>query len=79
MSDKTAISNKQTYALAGIRISNELAVVEYYYTPDRLDAGYSLTISNGVMFTHNLARDGFRRSSVTEIATLAPDYGRLAA
>ena len=50
-------------------ISGALAVVEYVYTPDRLDAGYTLTLSNGVAFAHGLARDGFRRSLVTGVAS----------
>ena len=48
-------------------ISNSLAMVEYLYTRDRLDAGYTLTLSNGVTFTRRLSRDAYRRSLVTSI------------
>ena len=44
------------------------STVAYTCTPDRLDAGYSLTLSNGVVFTRSLLRDGFRRSLVTGVA-----------
>ncbi len=49
-------------------ISNEIASVEYQYTTDRLDAGYTLVLSNGLMFTRSLMRDAYRRSLVTDIA-----------
>ncbi len=52
-------------------VSNAVAVVSYLYTSDRLDAGYTLTLSNGVTFTRSLERDPFRRSLVTGIATTA--------
>ncbi len=48
-------------------ISNALANVEYLYTTDRLDAGYALTLSNGLVFTRSLMRDAYRRSLVTDI------------
>ena len=56
-------------------ISNDIALVEYAYTPDRLDAGYSLTLSNGVVFTRSLVRDGYRRSLVTGISNVANGVG----
>ena len=58
-----------TYAPDGqvATISNGIAVVEYLYTVDRLDAGYSLTLSNGLVFTRSLMRDAYRRSLVTNI------------
>ena len=56
-------------------ISNAIAVVEYAYTPDRLDAGYSLTLSNGVVFTRSLVRDCYRRSLVTGISSVANGVG----
>ena len=61
-------------------ISNDIALVEYAYTPDRLDAGYSLTLSNGVLFSRRLLRDGFRRSLVTNISSVTNgvDVGSLA-
>ena len=48
-------------------VSNDIAVADYTYTPDRLDSGYSLTLSNGVVFTRSLVRDDFRRSLVMDI------------
>lgn len=51
--------------------SNAIAIAEYQYTADGLDAGYSITLSNGVMFTRSVARDGYRRSLVTNIVTSA--------
>ena len=48
-------------------VSNDIAVADYAYTPDRLDAGYSLTLSNGVVFSRSLVRDDFRRSLVMDI------------
>ena len=56
-------------------ISNDIALVEYAYTPDRLDAGYSLTLSNGVVFTRSLVRDGYRRSLVSGISSVANGVG----
>ena len=56
-------------------ISNAIALVEYAYTPDRLDAGYSLTLSNGVVFTLSLLHDGYRRSLVTDISSVANGVG----
>ena len=48
-------------------ISNSLASVEYLYTADRLDAGYTVSLPNGVSFTRSLTRDAYRRSLVTGI------------
>ena len=56
-------------------ISNDIAIVEYAYTPDRFDAGYSLTLLNGVMFTRSIIRDGYRRSLVTGISSAANGVG----
>ena len=56
-------------------ISNTIALVEYAYTPDRLDAGYALTLSNGVVFLRSLLRDGFRRSLVTGVSSAANGIG----
>ena len=58
-----------------VLISNTTAVVDYAYTSDRLDAGYSLTLSNGVTFTRNLVRDSYRRSLVTGISSVANGVG----
>ncbi len=52
-------------------ISNSIAAVEYQYSADGLDAGYSVTLSNGVMFTRSVARDTYRRSLVTNIVNSA--------
>ncbi len=52
-------------------VSNAGAVVNYIYTSDRLDAGYTLVLSNGVAFTRNLERDPFRRSLVTCVTASA--------
>ncbi|MBP5543276.1 MAG: RHS repeat protein, partial [Kiritimatiellae bacterium] len=43
-------------------ISNAEAVVEYSYTSDRLDAGYTLTLTNGTTFTRTIVRDAYRRN-----------------
>ena len=48
-------------------ISNAIASVEYSYTADRLDAGYVLTLSNGLVLARSLTRDAYRRSLVTGI------------
>ena len=58
-----------TYAPDGLlaTISNAEAIVEYAYTHDRLDAGYTLTLTNGTVFTRAVVRDAYRRSLVTAI------------
>ena len=56
-------------------LSNDIAFVEYAYTPDLLDAGYSLVLSNGVVFTRSVERDGYRRSLVTGISSVANGVG----
>ncbi len=48
-------------------ISNAEAVVEYSYTSDRLDAGYTLTLTNGTTFTRTVVRDAYRRNLVLAI------------
>ncbi|MBP5542629.1 MAG: RHS repeat protein, partial [Kiritimatiellae bacterium] len=48
-------------------ISNDEAVVEYSYTSDRLDAGYTLTLTNGTTFTRTIVRDAYRRNLVIAI------------
>jgi len=58
-----------------VSISNDIAFVEYAYTPDHLDAGYSLTLSNGVVFTRSIVRDGYRRSLLTNISGVANGVG----
>ena len=49
--------------------SNAMAAVEYQYAADGLDAGYSLTLPGGAVFTRSVARDGLRRSLVTGIVS----------
>ncbi len=58
-----------TYAPDGLlaTISDAEAIVEYAYTPDRLDAGYTLTLTNGTVFTRSVVRDVYRRSLITAI------------
>ena len=58
-----------------VSISNDIALVEYAYTSDRLDAGYSLTLSNGVVFTRSIVRDDYRRSLMTGISSVANGAG----
>ena len=45
-------------------ISNAEAVVEYAYTPDGLDAGCTLALANGTVFTRTLVRDTYRRDLI---------------
>ena len=56
-------------------ISNEIAVVEYVYTPDRLDAGHTLTLPNGVVFARTILRNDYRRSLATDISSVANGAG----
>ncbi|MBO4288391.1 MAG: RHS repeat-associated core domain-containing protein [Kiritimatiellae bacterium] len=64
-----------TYAADGLldSISNAAAVVEYAYTPGRLDAGYLLTLSNGVSFSCSLERDDRRPSLVKGVSNSVND------
>ena len=48
-------------------ISNAEAVVEYAYSVDCRDMGYSLALTNGVVFTRTLGRDPYRRTLVTSV------------
>ena len=48
-------------------ISNAEAVVTYAYTPDGLDAGYTLALANEMTFTRTVVRDPFRRDLVARI------------
>ena len=50
-------------------VSNSIAAVEYQYAADGLDAGYSLTLPSGAVFTRSVARDAMRRSLVTGITS----------
>ena len=50
-------------------LSNELARVEYSYSPDRLDVGYTVTLSNGRTFSRNTVRDTYRRGLLMNIAS----------
>jgi RHS repeat-associated protein len=48
-------------------ISNAGMVVEYGYTADRLDAGYTLTLANGNELSHSVVRDACRRQLVAAV------------
>lgn len=48
-------------------ISNAEAVVEYAYSADCRDMGYSLALTNGIVFTRTLGRDPYRRTFVTSV------------
>ncbi|MGN0833896.1 MAG: RHS repeat domain-containing protein, partial [Kiritimatiellia bacterium] len=48
-------------------ISNAIAITEYQYSADGLDAGYFITLTNGAVFTRSLTRDAYRRSLITGI------------
>ena len=50
-------------------VSNASVAVEYQYAADGLDAGYSLTLPGGAVFTRSVTRDALRRSLVTGIAS----------
>lgn len=52
-------------------VSNAVAVTEYGYSSDGLDAGYSIALPDGVVFTRSVSRDGYRRSLVTNIVNSA--------
>ncbi|MBR3085389.1 MAG: RHS repeat-associated core domain-containing protein [Kiritimatiellae bacterium] len=54
-------------------ISNAEAVVEYAYTSDRLDAGYTLTLTNGTTFTRTVVRDAYRRNLIIAITNSVND------
>ena len=61
-----------TYADDGkiFSLSNSLAKVEYNYTTDRLDSGYSITLANGRTFTLNTIHDDYRRGLLMNISSL---------
>jgi len=48
-------------------VSNDVFRVEYHYSPDGYDAGYTLTAGGGVSITRSLTRDPYRRQLVTSI------------
>ncbi len=60
------------YAADGLvsTISSPFANVKYHYTADRLDAGYTLTLSNGLVFTHSTSRDPYRRKLICGITNV---------
>ena len=51
-------------------VSNAEAVAAYAYAPDGRDAGYTLTLANGMTFTRTVVRDPFRRDLVARIENL---------
>ncbi len=40
---------------------------EYSYIPDRFNAGYTLTLTNGTMFSRTVVRDAYRRALIVAI------------
>ena len=52
-------------------LSNDLAKVEYHYTDDRLDSGYSITLSNSRTFSRTIIHDDYRRGLLTSISSPA--------
>ena len=65
-----------TYADDGkiFSLSSSLAKVEYHYTTDRLDSGYSITLANGRTFTLNTIHDDYRRGLLTSMNGTQLDY-----
>ena len=49
-------------------ISNAAFVAEYHYTPDGYDAGYSVTLTNGVLLNRVVSRDVWRRNLISQIS-----------
>ncbi len=49
-------------------LSNEVAVADYAFTDDRLDAGYALAMQNGVNFSRSLFRHGYLRSCIVAVS-----------
>jgi RHS repeat-associated protein len=50
-----------------VAISNASFVAEYAYTSDGYDAGYSVTLTNGVVLSRELTRDQYRRGLIKTI------------
>ena len=50
-------------------LSNEIAKVEYQYSSDRLEVGYSIELVNGRTFTRNTVRDTHRRGLLMNISS----------
>ncbi len=48
-------------------VSNEAFSVAYHFTPDGLNAGYTLTTAAGVYLRRTVARDAYRRSLITAV------------
>ncbi|MDO5318874.1 MAG: RHS repeat-associated core domain-containing protein, partial [bacterium] len=51
-------------------ISNEEAVVTYTYSPDRQDAGYTISFASGGQFSRTVVRDLCRREVVTAVTNV---------
>ena len=47
--------------------SNDAFSATYAYTPDGLDAGWTVVVTNGTTISRALTRDAYRRSLVTAI------------
>ena len=54
---------------SSFNFSNEIAKVEYQYSSDRLDVGYSIELANGRTFTRNTVRDTYRRGLLMNISS----------
>lgn len=67
--DGAVYSYAEDGRLAAIMTSD--ATVSYSYAADREDAGYVLTLANGVSFVRTVTRDPYRRSLVTGISNRA--------
>jgi RHS repeat-associated protein len=48
-------------------VSNDVFAVSYQYTTDGLDAGYAVTLTNGVVLVRALTRDTYRRGLIATI------------
>ncbi len=48
-------------------ISNAALELEFHYTPDRLDAGYSITLTDGSVITRETLRDFYQRGLVIAV------------
>ena len=56
-----------------LSLSNDIALVEYLYSPDRLDIGYSISLVNGNVFSRSIVRDDFKRSLIRDITSSIND------
>ncbi len=54
-------------------VSNEAFTAEYHFTPDGLDAGYTLTTATGIRLRRLVSRDAHRRSLITAVTNTVDD------